>query len=93
MPAYHDGHVILWQRRQSSAVAALDAKTGELKWTRPLGAEGKDLNRGGLPIADGLVCTNHSGLRDTVLRDSRGYKLSALLVTSSGYLPAGYFTI
>jgi hypothetical protein len=47
----------------------------------------------GMPIANGLVSTDHSGLRNSQLKDSRGYALTALMVTSGGYLPDGYFTI
>lgn len=61
VPAYHDGHVILWQKRRSSGVTALDAETGKVQWQRPLSPHGKDMNRGGLPLAYGMVYCSEGG--------------------------------
>ncbi len=61
VPAYHEGRVILWQRRQASGVMALDAETGDVLWTQPLSPKGRDMNRGGLPLANGLVYCSEGG--------------------------------
>ena len=61
VPAYHKGRVILWQRRKSSGVMALDAETGAVQWQQPLSPHGMDLSRGGLPVADGMVYCSEGG--------------------------------
>ena len=61
VPSYDNGHVLLWQRHQSSAVTALDAETGSVVWTRPLSPKGKDVSRGGLPVAGGMVYCGEGG--------------------------------
>ncbi len=61
VPAYDNGRVLLWRRHKSSAVMALDAKTGSVLWERSLSPLGKDVNRGGLPIADGMVYCGEGG--------------------------------
>ena len=66
VPAYHDGRVILWHKRETSAVTALDAQTGLVQWRRPLSPHGIDLNRGGLPIADGMVYCSEGGPEPTI---------------------------
>lgn len=66
VPAYHDGHVILWNKRKSSEVVALDAETGAVQWQQPLSPLGKDLNRGGLPLADGMVYCSEGGPNPTI---------------------------
>ena len=61
VPAYHRGRVILEQRRQSSGVIALDAETGAVQWQQALSPHGKDMNRGGLPVANGMVYCSEGG--------------------------------
>lgn len=61
VPAYHDGRVILWQKRESSGVMALDAETGEVQWQQSLSPHGKDMNRGALPLANGMVYCSEGG--------------------------------
>lgn len=61
VPSYDNGRVILWQRRNASGVMALDVETGEVEWTQTLGADGKDISRGGLPVSDGLVFCSEGG--------------------------------
>ena len=60
-PSYDRDRVILWQRRNTSGVMALDAGTGAIAWTQSLSPKGKDVNRGGLPVADGLVYCSEGG--------------------------------
>ena len=94
--AIHDATTALFFVRstgQRTHVVCVHQGRAFYEWAGGYGYDRAASAAAGMPIADGLVCTDHSGLRDTVLRDSRGYKLSALLVTSRGYLPAGYFTI
>ncbi len=66
VPAYHRGRVILEKRRQSSGVMALDAETGEVRWTQPLTSKGKDMNRGGLPVAGGMVYCSEGGPKPAI---------------------------
>jgi outer membrane protein assembly factor BamB len=61
VPAYDNGRVLLWRRHKSSAVKALDAKTGSVLWEQPLSPLGKDVQRGGLPIADGIIYCGEGG--------------------------------
>ncbi len=61
VPAYHNGHLVLWKRRDDSGVTVLDADTGEVQWQRPLSSTGRDTNRGGLPVANGLVYCSEGG--------------------------------
>ncbi len=61
VPAYHNGHLVLWRRRDSSGVTVLDADTGAVRWQKPLSAEGRDVNRGGLPIANGVIYCSEGG--------------------------------
>ena len=61
VPAYDAGRVLLWQRNNSSAVTALDAETGSVVWKQPLSPEGKDVSRGGLPVADSMVYCSEGG--------------------------------
>ena len=61
VPSYDNGRVLLWQRHKSSAVTALDAETGSVLWKQPLSPLGKDVNRGGLPVADGMVYCGEGG--------------------------------
>ena len=61
VPSYDNGRVIFWQRLTSSGVIALDAKTGKVEWTQKLSPKGKDISRGGLPVADGRVYCSEGG--------------------------------
>jgi len=61
VPSYDNGRVLLWQRHKSSAVTALDAETGSVLWKQPLSPQGKDVSRGGLPVADGMVYCGEGG--------------------------------
>ena len=61
VPSYDNCRVILWQRRNSSGVMALDARTGAVVWKQSLSPKGKDVSRGGLPVADGLVYCSEGG--------------------------------
>ena len=61
VPAYDNGRVLLWRRHKASAVMALDAETGSVLWEQPLSPLGKGVNRGGLPIADGMVYCGEGG--------------------------------
>ena len=66
VPAYDNGRVLLWQRNNTSAVTALDAETGSVVWIRALSPKGKDVSRGGLPIADGTVYCSEGGSEPAV---------------------------
>jgi len=66
LPSYDDGRVLLWQRKASSTVLALDADTGTVLWKRPLNPEGRDTNRCGLPVADGMVYCAEGGREPAV---------------------------
>jgi len=61
VPAYHQGRLIFEQRRNASGVMALDAETGKVQWTQPLTTKGTDYNRGGLPVANGMVYCSEGG--------------------------------
>ena len=66
VPAYDNGRVLLWQRNNSSAVTALDAETGSVAWRHPLSPKGKDVSRGGLPVAGGMVYCGEGGSQPAV---------------------------
>ncbi len=66
VPTYHKGHVILWQRRKSSGVMALDAETGAVRWQRPLSPLGRDFSRGGLPAENGMVYCSEGGPKPSI---------------------------
>lgn len=61
VPSYDNGKLILWNRREASGVIALDAEKGEIAWTKSLSPDGKDINRGSLPVSDGLVFCSEGG--------------------------------
>lgn len=66
VPSYDNGRLIFWQRLKSSGVIALDAETGETQWTQTLSPDGKDISRGGLPVANGLVYCSEGGSEPAV---------------------------
>ena len=61
VPAYHQGHLVLWHKRNASRVVVLDADTGKPLWQKELSPLGVDPNRGGLPIANGLIYLSEGG--------------------------------
>jgi outer membrane protein assembly factor BamB len=66
-PTYANGRLYLWLRqRKKAALVVLDAATGKQLWQHPLGVEGIDPHRAGLPILDGKVFCSEGGAEPAV---------------------------
>ena len=64
--SYDNGLVIFWRRRGASEVMALEAETGRVRWRQTLSPQGKDVSRGGLPVAGGIVYCGEGGAEPAI---------------------------